>query len=180
MTYDFNGAWNATGPTNFQSHLYRDPAAWPPAIPSSTPSTTPCRPWCKAGTPRAKINVGIPFYGRGWKGRQAGAANNGLYQAATGAGAGTYEAGIEDYKGAQDPHSSQVYYHPVTMQLWTYDGNEFWSYDDPRSSAPRSSTWDQQLGGLFSWSLDGDDAQNTLLNARWEVRGATPVVKSAK
>lgn len=181
MTYDFNGAWNATGPTNFQSHLYRDPAA--PATGDAQFYTVndAVQTMVQAGMPRAKINVGIPFYGRGWKGVKPGAANNGLYQAATGAGAGTYEAGIEDYKVLKTRTAAKVYYHPVTMQLWTYDGNEFWSYDDPTVIRTKIKyVKDQQLGGLFSWSLDGDDAQNTLLNAQWEVRGATPVVKSAK
>jgi chitinase len=63
------------------------------------------------------------------------------------------------------------YTHAVTKQLWSYDGNEFWSYDDPAVINTKSSyVKTQGLGGLFSWSLDGDDAQGNLLKAMTAVR----------
>ena len=132
-----------------------------------------------AGVPKAKLNVGIPFYGRGWAGVAAGAKGDGLYQVATGAGKGTYEAGIEDYKVLKT-RSAKQFVHPVSKQLWTYDGNEFWSYDDPATIRTKLDyVRQQQLGGVFSWSLDGDDAQGTLLKTTSEVRQDAAAAKKA-
>nr|WP_199066775.1 glycosyl hydrolase family 18 protein [Chromobacterium sp. ASV5] len=170
MSYDFHGGWDAKGPTNFQSNLYRDPAA--PVIGDQVYYTVndAVQTLVAAGVPRAKINVGLPFYGRGWSGVAAGPQGNGLYQVATGAAKGTYEAGIEDYRVLKQRNAKQ-FIHPVAKQLWTYDGNEFWSYDDPATLRVKLDyVRQQQLGGVFSWSLDGDDAQATLLKTSAEVR----------
>ena len=123
-----------------------------------------------SGTPAGKNVVGIPFYGRGWKGVSAGPKGDGLYQAATSPAAGTYEAGVDDYKVLVQKRATR-YVHPVTKQLWSYDGNEFWSYDDPAVISTKSAYVKAQgLGGMFSWSLDGDDAQGTLIKAMNVVR----------
>ena len=93
-----------------------------------------------------------------------------LKQVATGAGSGTYEAGIEDYKVLKN-RSGTRRYHPITKQLYLYDGNEWWSYDDVTTIRTKIDYVKQQnLGGVFSWSLDGDDSSHTLLNTSWEVR----------
>ncbi|WP_137937646.1 glycosyl hydrolase family 18 protein [Chitinivorax sp. B] len=171
MTYDFFGGWSATGPAQFQSHLYRDPAAPNTGDLASYNVADAIQTLVTAGIPKTKLNVGIPFYGRGWRGVAAGPNGNGLYQAATGAATGTYEPGIEDYKVLKQRNGSR-YYHPVTKQLWLYDGNEFWSYDDPTVIATKLGYINQQgLAGAFTWSLDGDDPQGTLLNAVSALRG---------
>ncbi|OHX13632.1 glycosyl hydrolase family 18 protein [Chromobacterium sphagni] len=170
MTYDFHGGWEAKGPTNFQSNLYRDPAA--PVTGDQVYYTVndAVQTLVNAGVPRAKINVGLPFYGRGWTGVAAGPQSNGLYQVATGPAKGTYEQGIEDYRVLVN-RSAKQFVSPVAKQLWTYDGNEFWSYDDPATIRGKLDfVRQQQLGGVFSWSLDGDDAQATLLKTSAEVR----------
>lgn len=170
MSYDFHGGWEGTGPTNFQSNLYPDPA---------NPATGDAKLYdvhdavqavLAAGMPKSKVVVGVPFYGRGWKGVAAGVKGDGLYQSATGPAPGTFEAGFDDYKKLVLKNGKR-YTHPLTKQLWFYDGNEFWSYDDA-SVINLKATYvkDQGLGGLFSWSLDGDDAQGTLLNAMTAVR----------
>ncbi|MFB0827605.1 glycosyl hydrolase family 18 protein [Chromobacterium violaceum] len=170
MTYDFHGGWDAKGPTNFQSNLYRDPAA--PVTGDQVYYTVDdaVKTLVNAGVPRAKINVGLPFYGRGWAGVAAGPKGDGLYQVATGPAKGTYEQGIEDYR-ILVKRSAKQFNSPVAKQLWTYDGNEFWSYDDPATIRGKLDyVRSQQLGGVFSWSLDGDDAQSTLLKTSAEVR----------
>ncbi|MBC3872373.1 glycosyl hydrolase family 18 protein [Undibacterium flavidum] len=170
MTYDFHGGWEATGPTNFQSNLYRDPAAPVTGDLIKYNVDDAVTALIAGGIPKAKIVVGIPFYGRGWKGVAAGPKGDGLYQSASSPAAGTYEAGIEDYKVLVQKRATR-YTHAVTKQLWTYDGNEFWSYDDPSVISTKSSyVKTQGLGGLFSWSLDGDDAQGNLLKAMTAVR----------
>lgn len=170
MTYDFHGGWETTGKTNFQSNLYRDPAGPATGDAIKYDIDDAVATLLAGGMAKSKIIVGVPFYGRGWKGVAAGPKADGLYQVATGAAAGTYESGIEDFKVLNLKRGNR-YTHPVTKQLWSYDGNEFWSYDDPSVIATKAAfVKDKGLGGLFSWSLDGDDAKGSLLNATSAVR----------
>jgi chitinase len=47
-----------------------------------------------------------------------------------------------------------------------FNGSTFWSFDTPATIATKMSyAKSQGLGGAFAWSLDGDDASGTLLNA---------------
>ncbi|WP_255992366.1 glycoside hydrolase family 18 protein, partial [Chitinolyticbacter albus] len=79
MTYDYNGGWDLTQ-TNFQSHLYRDPAA--PNDKCSGKAGDTCygdrslvsfyntddalNQLLSQGAPANKLVLGLPFYGRGW------------------------------------------------------------------------------------------------------------------
>ncbi|XZG71025.1 glycosyl hydrolase family 18 protein [Chitinibacteraceae bacterium HSL-7] len=155
MTYDFHGGWESTGPANFQSHLYADPADPSTGVVRSYNIDDAMKNLIAAGAPREKLIVGLPFYGRGWTGVKAG-DSNGLYQPATGPARGTYEAGIEDYKVLKRA-AGTVYVHPTTKQSYKYDGTNWWSYDTPEVIATKVNyAKDQGLGGVFSWSLDGD------------------------
>ncbi|WP_284699957.1 glycosyl hydrolase family 18 protein [Chitinolyticbacter albus] len=168
MTYDFHGGWEATGPTNFQSHLYPDPADPSVGVARSYNIDDAINNLIAAGAPASKLLVGVPFYGRGWTGVTAG-SSNGLYQPATGAGRGTYEAGIEDYKVLKNA-AGTVYVHPVTKQSYKYDGTNWWSYDTPAVIQTKIDYVKAKgLGGAFSWSLDGDangELAKVLGNAR--------------
>ncbi|GHF39256.1 chitinase [Deinococcus metalli] len=163
MTYDFRGAWDSTGPTNFHSNLYTDPNG-PGTAPARTYSVDAAvTAFLNAGMPASKIVIGVPFYGRGWTGVPG--AGNGLYQSATGAARGTYEAGIEDYKVLKNAPGT-VYRSGVTGQMWKYDGTTFWSYDDETVIAAKMAYIKSRgLGGAMAWSLDGDDATGTLARA---------------
>jgi GH18 family chitinase len=56
---------------------------------------------------------------------------------------------------------------PVTA--WYYDGTNFWSYDDPASIGLKMDYVQALgLGGVMAWSLDGDDASGTLMNAVYQ------------
>jgi chitinase len=69
------------------------------------------------------------------------------------------------------PRNAPKFYHPVTKQLWTYNGTEFWSFDDPTVIATKAAYVNNLgLGGLFAWSLDGDDASATLTKEIAKVR----------
>ncbi|ADV66526.1 glycosyl hydrolase family 18 protein [Deinococcus maricopensis] len=163
MTYDFRGAWAATGPTNFHSNLYPDPNGPGSGEEKSYSVDGAVNAYLSAGAPAAKLVMGIPYYGRGWKGVTN--AGNGLYQAATGAAQGTYEPGFDDFKVLKNAPGT-VYYHPTTKQAWKFDGSTFWSYDDPTVIASKVAYIKQKgLGGSMAWSLDGDDAQATLSKA---------------
>ncbi|WP_348943955.1 glycosyl hydrolase family 18 protein [Chitinibacter sp. FCG-7] len=177
MTYDYNGGWAAQGPTDFQSHLYADPTN--PTYKCSGKAGDTCygdrslvsfyntddavNQLINAGVNPKKLVLGVPKYGRGWTGVTN--ANNGLYQKATQPARGTYEAGIEDYKVLKNA-AGNVFVHPTTKQSWKFDGSTFWSYDTPEVIGTKVQYGKNKgLGGVFSWSLDGDDSNATLTKA---------------
>jgi chitinase len=163
MTYDFRGAFDAAGPTNFHSNLYPSPNDPGTGVVKNYAVDTAVQAFLNAGMPANKLVIGVPFYGRGWTG--VGAGNNGLYQAAGGGARGTYEAGIEDYKVLKNAPGT-VYRDPITKQMWKYDGSNFWSYDDPEVIATKMAYIKARgLGGAMAWALDGDDAQGSLAKA---------------
>ncbi|WP_156905358.1 glycosyl hydrolase family 18 protein [Chitinibacter tainanensis] len=168
MSYDFNGAWDAQGPTDFQSALYADPASPRYKDPKTGKITSyytdaAVKDLIARGVPAAKLHIGVPFYGRGWTGVTN--VNNGLYQAATGGAAGTYEKGIEDYKVLKNAPGTE-YIHPVTKQTYKFDGSTFWSYDTPRDIKLKADyAKSMGMGGIFSWEADGDTATGELVDA---------------
>jgi len=168
MTYDFHGAWESS--TNFHAPLYHDPADPATGNLAKYNANDAITALTAAGMPKNKILLGIPFYGRGWKGVTAGPNGNGLYQATTGGAAGTYEGGIDDYKVLRNK-TGQRWYHPVTKQLYLYTSTgEWWSYDDPTVIGTKMQyVRDQGLRGAFSWELDGD-ASGALTSEVWKGR----------
>jgi chitinase len=168
MTYDFHGGWENT--TNFHSALYHDPADPSTGAVAKYNSHDAITALVAAGMPKNKILLGVPFYGRGWKGVTAGPNGNGLYQATGGSGPGAYEPGIEDYKLLK-AKAGQRWIHPVTKQLFLFTpGGEWWSYDDPTVIRTKMKyVRDQGLRGAFSWELDGD-AAGELTTEVWQGR----------
>lgn len=160
MTYDFRGGWATQGPTNFHSNLYPDPASPGGAEEKTWSVDTTINTYLQAGAPAQKLVVGVPYYGRGWRG--VGSANNGLYQSANGTPQGEYEAGIDNYNVLVGKPGT-IYRSPVTKQMWKYDGNEFWSYDDPEVLTTKMNYIKARgLGGSMAWSMDGEDKAATL------------------
>ena len=90
MTYDYFGAWDATGPTAPHSPL-NSYSGIPRAGFNTSATIAKLR---GLGIPAAKLLLGIGFYGRGWTGVTQAAPGG----SATGPAAGTYEQGIDDYK----------------------------------------------------------------------------------
>ncbi len=161
MTYDLHGAWDAI--SGFNAPLYTSPAA-PYSYPSSTYAVdSAIQGYLAAGVPANKIIMGIPFYGRGWTGVATG--NNGLWQSAAGPAPAAWEAGIEDYKLLK-PLAYPVYRDEAANAVWKYNGNIFWSYDDPQTIGVKLDYMAQHaLGGVMIWSLDGDTADGELITA---------------
>jgi len=172
MTYDYHGGWAPTGPTNFHSHLFADPADPSSGIEREYVTDKSIQYLISQGIPRSKLLVGVGFYGRGWTGVAPGPGNNGLYQSATGPAPGTYDPGVEDYRVLVNKSGTR-FYHPVTKQLYLYTGanGQWWSYDDATSIASKMQyVRDQSLRGAFSWSLDGDTSNGALATEVWKVR----------
>ena len=75
----------------------------------------------------------------------------------------TYEDGVEDYKVLK-ALKVPTFRDPKTQAFWSFDGSNFWSYDDPVSIATKMTYIKQnKLGGAMFWSIDGDDG--TLVSA---------------
>ncbi|MFJ7946780.1 glycoside hydrolase family 18 protein [Streptomyces sp. NPDC096354] len=155
MTYDFFGAWDAQGPTAPHS-----PLTSYTGIPKEGYTSDAAVTKLKAlGVPASKLLLGIGFYGRGWTGVTQDAPGG----TATGAAAGTYEAGIEDYKVLKGSCPATG---TVAGTAYAHCGSNWWSYDTPASIATKMDYKNQQgLGGTFFWELSGDTANGELIKA---------------
>ena len=158
MTYDFHGAFDPS--TNHHSALYASPADPSTGDTHQYNTNDAIQAFVSRGVPAAKLNVGIGYYGRGWTNVQN--SNNGLYRTAGGAAAGTYEAGIEDYKVLKN-NGHPGFTDATAHAYWTFNGTTFWSYDSPAIVTEKMQyVKNQGLGGAFAWELSGDDATGTL------------------
>jgi chitinase len=182
MTYDMHGAWEASGPTNFQAPLHDSPADPSAPIPPGNEKynvDTAIRAWTSGlpdygipgGFPAGKINLGMPFYARGWSGVATG-ATNGLHQPASGPSPAfpfTQTAGVVDYKElvtAGLVNSSDLFFDGPTQSAWIYSGSTFYTLDTPQTIGIKDQyIRSSGLGGAFVFSLMGDDPSSTLLNA---------------
>jgi chitinase len=159
--YDLHGAWEAT--TNHQSNLFtsrRDPAT-----PSFSVDAT-VDAYLRRGAPRRDLVAGVPFYSRGWTGVTA--ANNGLYQPATGPASGVWEAGVNDYKVVKDLAGSGFtrFWDRRAGAAWLFDGTSFWTFDDPAVMTTKANyVRRNRLGGLMFWELSGDTPDGELIGA---------------
>ncbi|MFJ3269281.1 glycoside hydrolase family 18 protein [Streptomyces sp. NPDC086776] len=155
MTYDLFGAWDAQGPTAPHS-----PLTSYTGIPKEGYTSDAAVTKLKAlGVPASKLLLGIGFYGRGWTGVTQDAPGG----TATGAAAGTYEAGIEDYKVLKGSCPATG---TVAGTAYAHCGTNWWSYDTPATIATKMDYKNQQgLGGTFFWELSGDTAAGELIKA---------------
>jgi chitinase len=156
--YDFHGTWESV--TNQQSALRRSAGA--PDDPDFTVERA-IDGWIARGAPRAKLVLGIPYYGQGWTGVTGG--GTGLFKPATGPAAGTWAPGNEDYKVLKNlpAQGYRVHRDLRTGHAWLFDGTTFWTYDDPVTVLQKTLyIRKERLGGAMVWSLDGDDDRATL------------------
>ena len=164
MTYDYHGAWSPTGPTNFHSNLYPDPAAPDYATLPWASTDSAVTYLLSLGVSPDKLLLGIPCYGRGWTGVAPGGVN-GVYQAATGPAPGTHVAGQDDYKVLKSL-AGTVFTQSPTQQSYKYDSitQLWWSYDTPAVVETKVTyAKSKALRGVFSWSIDGDTSDGELL-----------------
>lgn len=159
--YDLHGTWEPR--TGHNGNLFTDRRD-PNPIRYSVDQTV--RDYLSRGAPARKIVVGVPAYGQGWTGVNGG---DGLYQPATGPAPGKWGPGTEDYKELVNKPGKR-YRDLRTGTQWLYDGNEFWSYDDPAVLVQKAAYIRfKGLGGSMMWSIDQDDSHASLTAALYSV-----------
>ncbi|MEV4559800.1 glycosyl hydrolase family 18 protein [Kitasatospora sp. NPDC049285] len=170
MTYDMHGGWEAQGPTNHQAPIYNNPNDPMTPVPggngkysvdSAIKAYTVGDPQygIPGGFPAKKINVGIPFYYRGWTGVTAG-ANHGLFQTATGPATGAAMSGnvngirmFKELNGFVD-NPAYTYWDDAAKAAYFYDGTTFWSGENAQSiQAKLDYAHCNGLGGSFAFSM---------------------------
>jgi chitinase len=168
--------YTASSPlTNFNSPLYPSSADPGPSQKRLYDNgDAAARGYLAAGMPARKILLGVPFYGRGWKGvsnvnqslyqQDAGpATDSGVPKSAWNDGAIEYGALLEYYLG-----SYPRYWHNEAKEPWLYNASTgiMITYEDPQSLGVKADyVRTQSLGGVMIWHLSADDAQHSLLNA---------------
>lgn len=167
MAYDFHGSWDAV--TNFNAPLYPvkdDPAQDEMSRKLNIDSAV--KVFLDAGVPSEKLVLGVPFYGRGWKGAKD--ANNGLFQTKTGIPKGTWEDGVFDYKDLAANYLGKFkrHWNDEAKVPWLFDpkAGTMISYDDSQSMKLKAAyARDKKLGGVMCWEMSADDGKSTLLDA---------------
>jgi chitinase len=159
MTYDFHGGWDTQ--TGFLANLYLSEGQDDISVDNVV------QYYLDQGVPPGKLVVGAPFYSRGWTG--VADQNDGLFQPAAGPAAGTWEAGSEDYKVLQArlaAGETTRYWDDAAKAAWLFDGNDFWTYDDPQTFCYKTSyIRHNKLRGVMFWELSGDTADGELISA---------------
>lgn len=161
MNYDYAGPWSKT--TGIIAPLYEDDAD--PTAPGSVEKSISA--YEDAGVPENKLLMGLPFYAYGWK--EVPAVNHGLYQQ----GRGIHSD--KPYSFVQEKiATSTLYRDERTKSPWLFDGDTFWTFDDPVSIHFKVNyAVQEQLGGVMIWELSGDLPDATLLTAAYrELRGS--------
>ncbi|GAA4847011.1 glycosyl hydrolase family 18 protein [Kitasatospora terrestris] len=181
MTYDMHGGWEAKGPTNHQAPIYTNPNDPMTPVPggngkysvdSAIKAYTVGDPQygIPGGFPAKKINIGVPFYYRGWTGVTAG-NSHGLFQAATGPATGAANSGnvngIRMYKelnGFVD-NPNYTYWDDAAKAAYFYDGTTFWSGENAQSiQAKLDYAHCNGLGGSFAFSMYDLGTQTALFD----------------
>ncbi len=162
--------------TNFNAPLY--PTSTDPATNEKKRllynGDAAIKAYLAAGAPADKLSLGVPFYGRAWKG--VASDNNGLYQSDTGP---FVDAGVPKGTWTKDGEITyralKQYYLGKWPRFWQSEAQEPWlyssadqvmvTYDDPQSLGAKADyARSNHLGGISIWQISGDDDQHTLVD----------------
>ena len=154
MSYDFAGPWSAR--TGFNSGLS---ASGQPGEDPQLNVAAAVNGYLKAGVPPGKIVMGVPFYGRGWKG--VAPTNKGLFTTFGGVAPGTQEAGVYEYRDLVKNHvrPGTRHWHSQAKVPWLYDPAQrtMIAYEDLESVAWKVKfAQAKKLGGIMAWDLSKD------------------------
>ena len=155
MCYDWYSA--AAKNTGHDSPLYTNPAD-----PKHISIDDSVKMNLKAGVPRRKLVIGVPFYGRRWTG--VGPTNNGLWQTVTGQGSGIV---FHETVPLVNARGFVRYWDATAMTPYLYnvETQTFITYNDAEAEKVRTDyVKKNKLGGIMFWQYSGDP-QNVLLDA---------------
>lgn len=165
MTYDFHGGWENVSGNN--APLYFDPKDPSPGATSFYVDAA-VEGHLKAGVPKNKLILGMPFYGRGWTGCDG--TDHGLYQSCSGPSEGTWEAGVFDFSHLEKDYINKNGYtrhwndQAKVPYLYNPANKTFISYDDVESIGYKTDyIKSKELAGAMFWELSSD-RNGTLLN----------------
>ncbi|MDY7395453.1 glycoside hydrolase family 18 protein [Aureibaculum sp. 2210JD6-5] len=154
MTYDYyTGGWHGTGHHSslFQSEFN----------PQAMYSAKAVDQHVKAGIPIEKLVLGVPFYGRWWKG--ANAENNGLYQNSAGERGGYSFKEIEENYIDKNGFESLWDDSAKAPYLWNATEKQFVTYENAKSLKFKIDyIKEKKMGGVMFWQFSQDSG--TLLN----------------
>jgi len=166
MNYDYAGPWNAT--TGFVAPLFANSSLPAQAANQAASAASQAASieqsiaaYKAAGVPARKLLMGLPFYGYGWT--NVGSANNGLFQS------GQAVHNDQPYRFIRTlAEPSAVFRDPRSRAPWIFDGQDFWTYEDPVSIRYKASyAARQRLGGVMIWELSGDTEDAELLTSAY-------------
>ena len=141
MSYDQHvpnhSEWNAV--TGLNSSLYSNPnEPEPEEVVKHFNVAFICQEMIRLGVPKAKLNAGFPFYGKGYS--DVPSINNGLFQEYKGiSNQGTWTPGIFDYWDLKahfvNKNGFVKYWDEYAQVPWLYskDTATFITYDDEKS-----------------------------------------------
>jgi chitinase len=151
MNYDYTGPWNPT--TGFLAPLFDATGPGP-----SESIARSMEHYEAAGVPARKLLMGVPFYGYSWT--AVGSINNGLFQSGHGVRGDRPYSYIRTLAGQFSVHRD-----PLSHAEWLFDGQTFWTFDDPVSVRYKASyAAREHLGGVMVWELAEDTRDAELLH----------------
>jgi chitinase len=155
MNYDYTGPWSPM--TGFIAPLFSGSAN----LRHSNSIERSIANYEAAGIPAQKLLMGLPFYGYSWT--AVDKTDNGLFQA----GHGVRDDRPYSYiRGLSASFSS--YRDQRSKAPWLFDGQTFWTYEDPISVRYKVSyAKDQHLGGVMIWELSEDTDSAELLQTAY-------------
>jgi chitinase len=166
MTYDaYNGLHTTTG-----HHANLFPANGDPAVKAKgeevKSALTSVQGHIDAGVPVEKINLGLAFYGRLWKG--VNNSNNGLFQAAETVGMIEYYRILAEQFIDKNGFTRYWDESARAPYLWNPDSRIFISYEETNSIKYKIEYLKEKgLGGVMFWEYT-DDYDSQLLDAIYE------------
>jgi chitinase len=161
MSYDYNGYWNDH--TGHLAALYNSDVIEAPYEKENWTVDGGIQLMIANGVPPSKLVLGVPFYGRSWRGVQPG-SKHGLWQVGEGPGCGSFERANYDYydlnrnivgkKGFVRHWDSEA----KVPYLYNELTGEFVTYEDKESLTGKVDYVNQKgLGGVMFWEQSNDE-----------------------
>lgn len=187
MTYDFFGGWNNVvghqTALNCGSHMSQGECDGTGLDDKGEPRKGPAYTITNAidlllaqGVDAKKLVVGAAMYARGWTGvtrESMTDPTNPMTGAGNGKVAGSWEAGVIDYKDVitryENKAGVEVGYDEIAQAAYAYDpsNGDLVTYDNKKSVLAKGEyVRSLGLGGLFAWEIDADNGD--ILNAMQE------------